>query len=392
MRFAPLLLLFTHPLHAELLATFQTSQGNVVVELQYDKTPQTVANFITLAQGTRARIDARGAVVRAPLYSGEKFFRVFNDTDFKIAQTGSSTGTNSGGPGYSFRDEFDPTLTHTPYVLSMANSGVHTNGSQIFFTGNTNIPHLDNVHTVFGLITEMDSRAVIDSILAAGDNGTTIQAVTISRTDAGALAFDEFNQDLPECQPVQGNLAVTLGTKTEFLFNEPVKPGTTFIGYRSTDLAAWSKLGERYQGTGQVGFNLTTLDNATLPKAFYNLSMVTYPDALAPPSLANRSMTLGIFGNQTLLLVFDGTGTTGIAHYSEQPDNPAPFQLTSYVASAYATTLVIQSGTLGSLRIRGSLDGEKEQHILGTHKLDQHNGLSWQQATTGGLLLTKPVP
>lgn len=392
MRFAPLLVLFATPLHAELLATFQTSQGSIIVALQYDKAPQAVANFITLSQGTRARIDARGAVVRAPLYSGEKFFRVINDTSFKIAQTGSGTGTNSGGPGYSFRDEFDPTLKHTAYVLSMANSGVHTNGSQIFFTGNTDIPHLDNVHTVFGLVTDVDSRIVIDSILSAGDNGTTIQAVTISRTDSAALAFDEFNQDLPECQPVPGNLAVTLGTKTEFLFNESVKPGTTFLGYRSTDLAAWSKLGERYHGTGQTGFNSSILDSAALTKAFYNLSMVTYPDALAPASFANRDLLLGLFGNQTLLLEFDATGTGGIATYSQQPDNPTAFQLNSYTGSAYAATLVIQASNLGSLRIRAVLDGEKELHILGTHNLDQHNGLYWQAATSGGLTLSKPQP
>lgn len=389
MRFAPLLLLFTYPLHAELLATFQTSQGNVIVELQYDKAPQAVANFITLSQGTRTRVTANGVVTNAPLYIGEKFFRVVNDTDFKIAQTGSGTGTNSGGPGYNFRDEFDPTLTHESYVLSMANGGVHTNGSQIFFTGNSSIAHLDNVHTVFGLITDANSKSVIDSILAAGNNGTTIQAVTISRTDAGALAFDEFNQDLPECQPVPGNLAVTLGTKTEFLFNDPVKPGTTFIGYRSTDLATWSKLGERYHGTGQTGFNSSILDNATLPKAFYNLSMVTYPDALAPASFANRAMLLGVFGNQTLLLEFDATGTGGIATYSQEPGNPTAFLLNSYTGSAYAATLVIQASNLGSLRIRAVLDGEKELHILGTHNVDQYNGIFWQAATSGGLTLTK---
>ena len=127
------------PLHAALLAHFQTTQGAVTAELQYTKAPQAVANFITLSQGTRKRLNvATGVVTNAPFYIGEKFFRVINDSTFKIAQTGSGNGTNAGGgPGYTFRDEFDPTLTHVPYVLSMANSGPNSNGSQIFFTGNT---------------------------------------------------------------------------------------------------------------------------------------------------------------------------------------------------------------------------------------------------------------
>ncbi|RYD20568.1 MAG: peptidylprolyl isomerase [Verrucomicrobiaceae bacterium] len=381
------------PLHAELLATFQTTRGNVVVELQYDKAPQAVGNFITLSQGTRSRITANGAVTNAPLYVGEKFFRVVNgpaeNPAFKIAQTGSGTGINSGGPGYVFRDEFDPALTHVPYVLSMANNGVHTNGSQIFFTGNGSILHLDNMHTIFGLVTDPASRTVIDDIIGAGNDATTINAVTISRTDPDAVAFDEFEQDLPECQPVPGHLEVIPATKADYLFNDPLKPGTVLQCYRSPDLTAWTRLGERYHGTGQIGFSSAMLDSATLPKAFYNLSMVTYPDALAPASFANRAMLLDIFGNQTLLLEFNASGTAGIATYSQEPGNPTAFQLNSYTGSAYAATLVIQSSNLGSLRIRAVLDGEKELHILGTHNVDQYNGLFWQAATSGGLTLTK---
>ncbi|RYD31308.1 MAG: peptidylprolyl isomerase, partial [Verrucomicrobiaceae bacterium] len=324
-RFAPLLLLLAAPAQAELIATFQTTLGNVDVVLQYDKAPQAVANFITLSQGTRTRINANGVVTNAPLYVGEKFFRVVNappeNPAFKIAQTGSGTGMNSGGPGYNFRDEFDPTLKHVPYVLSMANNGVHTNGSQIFFTGNGTIPHLDNAHTIFGLVTDPASRTVVDSIIGAGDNATTINAVTISRTDPDAVAFDEFDQQLPECQPVPGRLEVTLGTKSEFLFNEPVKPGTIFMRYRSTDLAVWSKLGERYHGTGEPGFNASILDTALLPKAFYNLSMVTYPDALAPASFANRTLELLQDNGTTYTFAFTSTGLTGNLSNSADPAN-----------------------------------------------------------------------
>ena len=190
-RFVVTLVALISPLQAELLAHFQTSLGNVVVELQHQKAPQAVANFITMAEATRTRIHPiTGAVIRSPLYIGEKFFRVVNDANFKIAQTGSGTGTNSGGPGFTFRDEFDPTLTHVPYVLSMANSGPNTNGSQIFFTGNSSPHHLDNVHTIFGLIPDPASRTVIDAIIAAGSGGSTITGLTFSRTDAAAVAFN----------------------------------------------------------------------------------------------------------------------------------------------------------------------------------------------------------
>ncbi len=248
----PLLILAT-PLHAKLLATFHTTQGDVVVELQYDKTPQTVANFITLAQATRTRIDPlTGAVIRKPLYSGEKFFRVVNDPGFKIAQTGSGTGINSGGPGYTFRDEFHVDLKHVPYVLAMANTGdVHDNGSQIYLTGGVSIPGLDNKHTVFGLITDSPSRVVIDAIMAAGGNATTINNVTFERTDAAAQAFDEQAQKLPICSGIAGELEVSLGVETLFQFADSQPGGSGFQAFRSVDLQSWNKLGEIYQVAGQ---------------------------------------------------------------------------------------------------------------------------------------------
>ena len=147
---------------AALFANFQTSRGTVVIDLQYTKAPQTVANFITLAQGTRSWVDpVSGAVKTTPFYNGTVIHRTENTSTFKIAQGGTRTGNGTEGPGYSFRDEFHATLTHVPYVFSMANSGPNTNGSQFFITlGPT--PHLDNKHSVFGEVIE--GQNVVDAI------------------------------------------------------------------------------------------------------------------------------------------------------------------------------------------------------------------------------------
>ncbi len=395
MRFLVVVIALCAPLQAELLAHFQTSQGTVSVALQYATAPQAVANFITLAEATRTRIHPlTSAVIRSPLYIGEKFFRVINDPGFKIAQTGSGTGTNSGGPGFTFRDEFDPTLTHVPYVLSMANSGPTSNGSQIFFTGNVSIPSLNNVHTIFGLITDPASRAVIDSILAAGNDGSTITGLTFSRTDAAAIAFNEQAQNLPVVTGVAGHLAVTLGVRTQYLLDSPLPPGSTLQAFRSPDLQTWTKLGEIYQGTGTSGFNSITFnsitfDSATLPRAFYQIPLVTYPDALAPASLANRTLVMGMFGSQTMTFQFNALGTGGTATYSQTPTTPTPITGVTYTPAPHKATWIIYTAAYNPLRFQGTLNTENPSHILGTNKSEQSNGISWAALSSGTLSLTK---
>jgi cyclophilin family peptidyl-prolyl cis-trans isomerase len=118
-------------------ARFKTERGDIVVELYADRAPLTVENFVNLA--------------RAGFYNGTTFHRVIGGF---MAQGGDPTGTGTGGPGYQFGDEFHPTLRHdSGGILSMANAGPGTNGSQFFLTyGPT--PHLDNKHSVFGKVTE----------------------------------------------------------------------------------------------------------------------------------------------------------------------------------------------------------------------------------------------
>jgi peptidyl-prolyl cis-trans isomerase A (cyclophilin A) len=133
-------------------AHIDTTLGRFTVKLYDKEAPKTVANFVGLAEGTREWTDPRsGKKEKKPFYDGIIFHRVIEG--FMI-QGGDPLGEGYGGPGYQFADEFAPTLRHSRAgILSMANAGPNTNGSQFFITlGPT--PHLDNKHTVFGEVVE----------------------------------------------------------------------------------------------------------------------------------------------------------------------------------------------------------------------------------------------
>jgi peptidyl-prolyl cis-trans isomerase A (cyclophilin A) len=126
----------------ETYAAFDTSEGKFKVKLFADKAPNTVNNFVSLADGSKTG---------KPFYDGTTFHRVI--PDFMI-QGGCPLGTGTGGPGYKFADEFHPTLKHTKSgLLSMANAGPNTNGSQFFVTVAAT-PWLDNKHSIFGEVIE----------------------------------------------------------------------------------------------------------------------------------------------------------------------------------------------------------------------------------------------
>ena len=140
----------------EIYAAFDTTEGTFKVKLFNDKAPKTVDNFVALADGTKTG---------KPFYDGTLFHRVI--PDFMI-QGGDPEGTGRGGPGYRFADEFHPDLKHgKPGVLSMANAGPNTNGSQFFITVAAT-PWLDNKHSIFGEVTE--GYAVVQKISKAPRN------------------------------------------------------------------------------------------------------------------------------------------------------------------------------------------------------------------------------
>ena len=164
-------------------ATLHTNHGDIVLKLFEDHAPQTVANFVGLATGTREYADpSTGARTTGRFYDGLTFHRIING--FMI-QGGCPLGTGTGGPGYTFGDEFHPELSfNRPYLLAMANAGPGTNGSQFFITvGPT--PHLNRKHTIFGEVADQPSRDVVDEIaqVRTGRSDRPADPVVITSVD-----------------------------------------------------------------------------------------------------------------------------------------------------------------------------------------------------------------
>lgn len=178
----------------EIKAVMETTKGNIRLKLFADKTPFTVANFVNLIQ--------------RQFYKGLPFHRVIEN--FMI-QGGCPRGNGTGAPGYRFEDEIVHSLKHDkPGILSMANSGPGTNGSQFFIT-HASTPWLDGKHTVFGVVVDREDQKVVDKI-AKGDKivNVTIQGDvsvlmknTQAKVDEWNVAIDKNFPDLPKVEPVK---------------------------------------------------------------------------------------------------------------------------------------------------------------------------------------------
>ena len=180
-----------------LYAKFDTTKGEILSTLEFEKTPLTVTNFVGLAEGTKEL--GGGAKMKGDhFYDGLTFHRVI--PEFMI-QGGCPLGAGTGGPGYTFPDEFDPSLKHSgPGILSMANAGPGTNGSQFFIT-HVATPWLDGKHTVFGhVVSGMD---VVNAIVQ-GDKINTIEIIRVGKK-AQAFTADQaaFNNLLANFEKLQ---------------------------------------------------------------------------------------------------------------------------------------------------------------------------------------------
>ena len=178
-----------------LYAKITTSRGDIVVSLSYDKTPMTVSNFVGLAEGV-LNLKNPGT----PYYDGLKFHRVIND--FMI-QTGCPQGTGTGGPGYTFPDEIVDGLKHTgPGVLSMANAGPGTNGSQFFIT-HVPTPWLDGKHSVFGYVVE--GLDIVNSI-AQGDVMKKVEILRVGKdAEEFVVSKESFANEVVKAQDLENS-------------------------------------------------------------------------------------------------------------------------------------------------------------------------------------------
>jgi peptidyl-prolyl cis-trans isomerase A (cyclophilin A) len=172
-----------------LYAEMTTSKGKIRLSLEYKKTPLTVCNFVALAEGKMKTTVRAGQ----PFFDGLSFHRVIND--FMI-QGGCPLGTGTGGPGYKFADETKTGLKHDgPGVLSMANAGPGTNGSQFFITHKAT-PWLDGRHTVFGKVVGPEDQAVVNAI-ARGDSISSVKIIRVGDEaeafQADQAAFDKIS-------------------------------------------------------------------------------------------------------------------------------------------------------------------------------------------------------
>ena len=224
-----------------LFAHFQTTEGGYWCRLEFEKAPRTVANFVSLAEGTRPWIDFRqGRIVQRPFYDGLTFHRVI--VDF-MNQAGSPNGLGNDGPGYRFRDEFHPELRHDrPGVLAMANAGPNSNGSQFYVTV---VPRLalDGFYSVFGEVVEGIEvvRKINEVPVDAGKkpvNPVVIQSLRILRRGSAATAFDPaaISPTLPAVGAVDSQLDVV---GAELQLSYPARTNTLYHPLLTADFATW---------------------------------------------------------------------------------------------------------------------------------------------------------
>ena len=301
-----------------LYATLQTTMGEVCFELYYTNAPRTVANFVSLAEGSRPWIDPRTTFVSTdPYYNGGIFHRVISN--FMI-QCGSPKGNGTDGPGYTFEDEFSPALRHDrPGTVSMANSGFDSNGGQFFIT-TAATAWLDDKHSVFGRVAEgMNVVSNIAAVATANEKpliDVVITNVFITRNGTNAQNFAVTNQLLPEVTSLPISITNTNGIR--------IATGTATSGYQyiysSTNLYDWSEAASKYwpEASGDWSFAIS----GEL-KEFFHATRVEYvPDVNMPDTIAGHHLTITLPGSSPLVLqVNPVSGGGGVFSYAGYPDD-----------------------------------------------------------------------
>ena len=282
-----------------LFATFSISRngvsvGEIICQLEFEQAPLTVANFVGLAEGTSAWIDFRtGSILRQRFYDGIAFHRV--EAGFVI-QAGLPEGLGDDGPGYTFPDEFSSDLRHDRAgILSMANDGMNTNGSQFFITLNET-PWLNDRHSVFGAVIE--GIAVADSVKP----GDVIDSVSITRIGEAANGFDPNSQGVPQVKPLDTGIVATEGA---FTLQSSPPPSATVFTFRSEDLMTWEQMGEmRFATEANPSTQLEMAVNKDTTKQFFKQIATEYPIIFTPMSVTGRRALLTDIGGVSFSFSF----------------------------------------------------------------------------------------
>lgn len=192
-------------------AKIKTDKGDILLKLEYEKVPMTVASFVALAEGNLKYDTVK---ISEPYFDGISFHRVVKNF---VIQGGDPTGKGNGNPGYMFPDEFDSTLYHDRAgTLSMANSGKNTNGSQFFIT-HKNTPHLDNKHSVFGYV--VSGQEVVDKI----EQGDVMNKVEIIRIGKAAKKFKAGKVFVKEVTVRKEAMEAEIAARNKTFYDEVIK-------------------------------------------------------------------------------------------------------------------------------------------------------------------------
>lgn len=407
---AGLLLLLPLPAIAQVYADFQTTAGNFTCELNYKTTPKTVANFMTLADGSRPWLDERVGIVSdtrptQPFYDGITFHRVVNQTGFRIIQAGSPKGDGSDGPGYTFADEFQASVPESyqhdaAYQLSMANAGLNTNGSQFFITGGA-IPALNGKHTVFGKV--VSGSSVIETILATPTDTSekpvtpiTIQHVTLRKVGTEASRFNAARIILPKVTAPKFRSKITPGVSALLTFNQP--PRSLLHLWASEDGGTtWNDIGNRFIGAGEkaasgVQLSLTTTPaNADLQ---FRPVVTTYPtDSIVPGSILNQQLYLeNESGDYTFHFNATGDQSYLIVLPSGETKTGKIVQMV-YTPDGYGATLIVDTGADGAFRYRLAPKVKSKTGLIGQQRGSFYNFLyGWIPYSENADFALSPLP
>jgi peptidyl-prolyl cis-trans isomerase A (cyclophilin A) len=347
-----------------IFADFTTSMGSFTCQLSYSNSPTAVANFVGLATGGRAWEDSVTGQARTnAFYDGLTFHRVIAGF---VIQAGSQDATGGDGPGYAFKDEFNPSLTFgAPWVLAMANSGPDSNGSQFFITV-APFTSGNNKYVVFGRVVSGTNtvNAINHVATDANDKPRTnvvIQQVIIRREGAAAQAFDINSHGLPvvsnqplKAEAVNGQLSLTFSNKL-YADNR---------WYSSTNLSSWI-LNSSLEIDAPVSNTVPIAIDA--PHKFFRLRLTQVQYAattLAPKNLLGRTLVLAFaagLGTNTTIFDHAGGGT-----YKMPGTGPGTVESYTWSQEPYRGLLLIQYSGLVELSLNLHFNSLKSGSFTGT--------------------------